>query len=197
MDLIVTKSEMELIRDHVLDMLDPDLATVVEGAALLGPKWHMRFADDLADVFLDAVASEADHAKDIGVQNALDRLAGQVEKYLVVSTRTVTLPKRAPHPNEMDRLRIESAFISPVPDKIRNIVETQRSGYILLETRPPWRGEGDWTRTPVAKILWSRMRQNFGVYWRRRNKWELVEDVKRIEEAIVMIRRNEGGLFFG
>jgi hypothetical protein len=41
------------------------------------------------------------------------------------------------------------------------------------------------------------MRQNFGVYRRRRNKWELVGDVKRLDEAIGMIRRNEGGLFFG
>jgi len=125
----------------------------------------------------------------------IDRLEAQLDDQV---TRPKTLPKKAPHPNEVDRLRLEQAFVSPVPDKLIHRVESVRSGYILYESRPPWRGEGEWTRSENAKILWSRMDQGFNLYWKRGNgKWMLYTSAPRLEEILQVLKRDPDGCFFG
>lgn len=52
--------------------------------------------------------------------------------------------------------KIEDFFKVPeqVADKIQNVAEKVRGGYMLIETRPRWDGSpGPWTRMPVAKII--------------------------------------------
>ena len=59
-------------------------------------------------------------------------------------------------PNDIDAKGLENTFASPVPDRVKHVVEKKRGGYILVETRPPWDDSpGDWTRLQVAKIIHS------------------------------------------
>jgi hypothetical protein len=205
-ELQLTKKEYDLVMKHGLDAMDPDIQSVVEKAETLGNGRVLRFEDEMmAECFLDGIAADANSAESTRVQNALDRLIEKLEAQIDLGAAVTNEPEPpkpsagAPHPNEMDRLRFENAFPTPVPDKIRNVVETCKSGYILYETRPPWRGgEGEWTRSPIAKILWSRMESGFNLYWHRASgKWDWYEETKRLDEAIEIIKRNDNGCFWG
>lgn len=205
MELQLTKKEYDLVMKHCLDTMGPEFQTMVEKAEAMGTGRVLRFEDEMmAECFIDGIAADANSAESARVQDALDRLIEKLEAQIDLGgdvkneTKAPKSSAGAPHPNEMDRLRLENAFPTPVPDKVRNVVETCKSGYILYETRPPWRGEGEWTRSPIAKILWSRMESGFNLYWHRASgKWEWYEETKRLDEAIEIIKRNDNGCFFG
>ena len=102
------------------------------------------------------------------------------------------------HPNDIDTKRLEKAFESPVPDKVRNVIEKIRGGYILIETRPPWDGsERPWTHLPVAKIIYVKSTGVWKLYWMRRSKWELYEELESLNEVIETIKADVDGCFWG
>ena len=103
------------------------------------------------------------------------------------------------HPNDIDTKRLEKVFESPVPDKVRNVVEKTRGGYILFETRPPWDGsDHPWTRLAVAKIIYVKSTATWKLYWMRASgKWNLYEEHKSLNEAIKNIQTDAHGCFWG
>lgn len=103
------------------------------------------------------------------------------------------------HPNDIDVKRLEKTFASPIPDKVKNVVEKTRGGYILVETRPPWDGSpGDWTRLQIAKIIHNKSRGKWKLYWMRASgKWNLYEECESLGEVIATIRTDPHGCFWG
>ena len=103
------------------------------------------------------------------------------------------------HPNEIDAKRLEKAFESQVPDKIRNVIEKTKGGYIIIETRPPWDGSDmPWTRHAVAKIIYVKTTGVWKLYWMRASgKWNLYEEHKSLNEVIKTIRADLHGCFWG
>jgi len=103
------------------------------------------------------------------------------------------------HPHDIAAKRLEKTFASPVPDKVKNVVEKTRGGYILLETRPPWDGSpGDWTRLQVAKIIYNKSGDVWKLYWMRASgKWQLYEECESLEKVIKTIRTDPQGCFWG
>ena len=103
------------------------------------------------------------------------------------------------HPNDIDAKRLEKTFASPVPDKVKHVVEKTRGGYILVETRPPWDGSpGDWTRLQVAKIIHNKSGDVWKLYWMRASgKWNLYEECESLDKVIDTIRADSHGCFWG
>jgi hypothetical protein len=103
------------------------------------------------------------------------------------------------HSNDINAKRIEKFFKSPIPDKVRKVIEKIRGGYVLVETRPPWDGsEVPWTRHPVAKIVHVKSTGVWKLYWMRASgKWNLYEELGSINEVIETIKADENGCFWG
>ena len=102
------------------------------------------------------------------------------------------------HPNDIDCKRIEKAFASPFPDKVRNIVEKTKGGYILTETKPPWDNpNGPWTRLPVTKLLYVTSTGMWKVYWMRASgRWKLYEKYSSLHEVIEIIKSDRQECFW-
>lgn len=103
------------------------------------------------------------------------------------------------HPNDIDVKRLEKAFESPVPDKIRNVVEKTRGGYILMETRPPWDdSDGPWTHHLVARIVYVKSTGIWKLYWMRASgKWNLYGECESLKEVIETLNADVNGCFWG
>lgn len=97
--------------------------------------------------------------------------------------------------------KIEECFRVPerVADKVKNIVEKVRGGYVLIETRPPWDGSpGPWTKLPVAKIIFHQPSQSWNVYWMRvSGKWWFYQRYKTMAGAIKAIGQDKHNCFWG
>lgn len=97
--------------------------------------------------------------------------------------------------------KIENFFRAPerVADKIKNVVEKVKGGYVLIETRPPWDGSsGPWTRSPIAKIVFHKPSQFWKIYWMRANmKWYFYARYKRLSKALMVIKEDKDGCFWG
>jgi hypothetical protein len=63
MDIQITSYDLDLLRGNILDVLDPDLAEVVNGAEPRGESVVLHFpSEDAAEAFLDVVAEESNLA---------------------------------------------------------------------------------------------------------------------------------------
>lgn len=97
--------------------------------------------------------------------------------------------------------KIENYFEVPerVKDKVQNIVEKVKGGYVLIETRPPWDGsDKPWTKSPIAKIVFNKPENIWKLYWiRASGKWELYKEYKKLDKILATIREDVHGCFWG
>jgi hypothetical protein len=97
--------------------------------------------------------------------------------------------------------KIEEYFKVPdrVADKIKNIVEKVKGGYILIETRSRWDNlSGPWTRHGVAKIIFHKPSGKWRVYWHRASgAWNLYNQYKALNGALKAIDQDKYGCFWG
>ena len=97
--------------------------------------------------------------------------------------------------------RIEEFFKVPerVADKIKNVAEKVRGGYVLVETRPRWDGSpGPWTKLAVAKIIFHRPSQSWRVYWMRASgRWWFYGQYKTLNNVLKTIKEDKHGCFWG
>lgn len=104
---------------------------------------------------------------------------------------------------EQDKIieKIEKQFKVPdrVADKIKNVAEKVRGGYVLIEIRPRWDGTpGPWTRHPVAKIIFHNPSQEWRLYWMRASgKWWFYGRFKTLDKALRVIDEDKNGCFWG
>lgn len=97
--------------------------------------------------------------------------------------------------------KIEEFFRVParVADKVKNVAEKAKEGYILIETRPPWDGSvGPWTRLPVAKIVFRKYLKIVELYWMRASgRWWFYGKYKTFGGALRAIEKDKYGCFWG
>lgn len=97
--------------------------------------------------------------------------------------------------------KIEKYFKVPnqFVDKIKNVVEKVKGGYVIIETRPRWDGfPGAWTRCPVAKIIFHNPSGKWKIYWHRASgTWNLYLQRKSLNAALKVIEKDENGCFWG
>lgn len=97
--------------------------------------------------------------------------------------------------------KIEEFFKVPdrVVDKIKNVAEKVKGGYVLYETRPRWDGTpGPWTKLPVAKIIYHRPSNTWRLYWMRASgRWYFYKTYKSFIGTLRDIEEDKFGCFWG
>lgn len=73
----------------------------------------------------------------------------------------------------------------------------------ILECRPPWRPEygPEWTRSPIARLRYTKARGEWSLYWRDSNgkfhEYDLVAPTPHVDELIAEIERDPTAIFWG
>lgn len=73
----------------------------------------------------------------------------------------------------------------------------------ILECRPPWKPEygPEWTRNPVARLRYTKVRKEWSLYWQDRNlrfhRYDLVEPSQSVEDLLAEIDRDPTCIFWG
>jgi hypothetical protein len=90
-----------------------------------------------------------------------------------------------------------------VRDQIRIELDVTDPTITILECRPPWHpdtGE-EWTRFPIARLRYTKARQEWSLYWRDRNlnfhEYDLAEPSADIDDLLEEIDSDPTSIFWG
>ena len=88
-----------------------------------------------------------------------------------------------------------------VRDKLRYVYEIDGQRATIYEERPPWDGEGGWTRGGVARFRYSAKENKWTLYWSDRNgRWREygeLDPVRTFDEALAEVERDPTCIFWG
>ena len=111
--------------------------------------------------------------------------------------------------SEFERKRIEKIFTdycedkvpSHLRDQIRVEFQIRGDDVKLFESRPPWRGGGDWISSKIARFKKDQKTGTWLLYWADRNgKWREYPPLPfhaKIEKLLAEVEKNENGAFWG
>lgn len=97
-----------------------------------------------------------------------------------------------------------NAGMSPdVRDQIRYEFDVGGRTITVLECRPPWREDlgPEWTRFPICRFRYTKVRNEWSLYWRDRNlkfhEYDIVQPTPHLDELIQYVQNDSSGLFWG
>ena len=71
----------------------------------------------------------------------------------------------------------------------------------IIETRPPWDGQGDWTRFPVARLRYTVKTGQWSIYWRDRymkfHEYTRKRPTKNVQSLLDYIGSHQDPIFWG
>ncbi|HWB72687.1 MAG TPA: DUF3024 domain-containing protein [Egibacteraceae bacterium] len=82
-------------------------------------------------------------------------------------------------------------------------VEVSDRAITIVERRAPWREDlaPEWTRSPVARLRYTRSRSEWTLYWRDRNqrfhRYDGAPPTPDIDTLITAIDEDATGIFWG
>lgn len=89
-------------------------------------------------------------------------------------------------------------------DQVRIEADLADRSVTILECRPPWDPErvgSDWTRSPVARLRYTRSRKEWTLYWPDRNSrfhlYDLVRPRADVDALLEEIDRDPTSIFWG
>ena len=86
-------------------------------------------------------------------------------------------------------------------DQLRIDYEVDGHAVTIYENRPAWNKPEEWTRLGVARIRYTRTRNEWLLYWMRRDlKWHLYDPAEMsagLEELVRIVDEDEFGAFWG
>lgn len=87
-------------------------------------------------------------------------------------------------------------------DQLRFVYDVDGHAVSIFEERPPWDGRpGDWTRMGVARFRYYRSRDQWALYWMRRDlKWHLYDPARprrRLAALVDIVEADHYCAFFG
>jgi Protein of unknown function (DUF3024) len=87
-------------------------------------------------------------------------------------------------------------------DELRTVYEVEGHIVSVYEERPPWRGEGEWTRMGVARFRYVRSRDEWQLYWMRQDlRWHPYspedEMPRDLPSRVALVDADAHGAFFG
>ena len=88
-------------------------------------------------------------------------------------------------------------------DLIRYEIDVSSRAITVLECRPPWSADSDpeWTRFPICRFRYTKIRNEWSLYWRDRNLvfhlYDLVQPTPHIDELIEEVKRDPTCIFWG
>ena len=106
---------------------------------------------------------------------------------------------------DLEQLRRWAATRVPfrVHDKLRIEIEVSDRALTVVQRRPPWSPDigPEWTSVPVARLRYTKKRNEWSLYWVDRNSkfhlYDLVEPSADIQDLIVEIDRDPTCIFWG
>jgi Protein of unknown function (DUF3024) len=108
---------------------------------------------------------------------------------------------------ELDIARVRRWCEQRVPaqarDQVRVECDVAPRHLTIVERRPPWRqGAGpEWTRSPIARLHYTRATNTWTLYWRDRNlpfhRYDQIEPSPQIDDLLREIDRNPTAIFWG
>lgn len=107
----------------------------------------------------------------------------------------------------MDVARVQRWCRDRVPahvrDEVRVEVDVAERYLTIVECRPPWRADvaAEWTRSPIARLRYTKSAGVWSLYWRDRNlrfhAYDLVSPAASIEELLAEVDRDPTAIFSG
>ena len=88
-------------------------------------------------------------------------------------------------------------------DKIHYEIDLGNRTITVLECRPPWREDfgPEWTRLPICRLRYTKIRNEWSLYWRDRNlkfhEYDLAKPTPHIDDLIEEVKRDPTGIFWG
>ena len=86
---------------------------------------------------------------------------------------------------------------------IRYEIDVSPRAITVLQCRPPWRADfgPEWTRFPICRFRYTKVRKEWSLYWRDRNLkfhvYDLVQPTPHIDELIEEVKRDPTCIFWG
>lgn len=90
-----------------------------------------------------------------------------------------------------------------VRDQVRFEMDVAGRSLTILECRPPWRGDfgPEWTRFPIARLRYTKARNEWSLYWRDRNlrfhEYDLIRPSRHVDLLLAEIDRDPTAIFWG
>lgn len=88
-------------------------------------------------------------------------------------------------------------------DQLRYELDVDARSATVLECRPPWREDfgREWARFPVARLRYTRSRQEWTLYWRDRNlkfhRYDLADPSPDVEYLLAEVDADPTCIFWG
>ncbi|MFC1611997.1 DUF3024 domain-containing protein [Myxococcota bacterium] len=86
-------------------------------------------------------------------------------------------------------------------DQVRLSFSFRGNSVTLFEERVPWRGEGEWTKMPVAQLRFDADEGEWRLYCSDRNgKWHWYSDLEptaKLDDVLKEIDEDPTGIFWG
>lgn len=86
-------------------------------------------------------------------------------------------------------------------DQLRFEYEIENQNVIIYEVRPAWKNPSEFTRMPLAKLIYVRTENIWKLYWQRASgKWVLYQPKKSSKDLGILvgvIDKDSHGCFFG
>ena len=107
--------------------------------------------------------------------------------------------------NDLDLARIKKWCDAQWPEQLWHHakVEADVNGntVTLVEVRPPWNGEGEHTRFPIARLRYTQATGLWQLYWRDRHlkfhKYDQMPPSSTVERLLNHITESKNPIFFG
>lgn len=90
-----------------------------------------------------------------------------------------------------------------VRDEIRIELDVTDRAITVLECRPPWHPDygPEWTRFPIARLRYTKSRDEWSLYWRDRHlkfhEYDLAEPSHDVQDLLDEIDSDRTGIFWG
>lgn len=106
---------------------------------------------------------------------------------------------------ETDLLRIKRWCRERVPehlwDQVRVEAEIAERHVTIIEARPPWDGQGDWSRFPFARLRYVAKTGKWSIYWQDRNlkfhEYTRKRPTKKVQSLLDYIGSGQDPIFWG
>ncbi|MDE0232372.1 MAG: DUF3024 domain-containing protein [bacterium] len=86
---------------------------------------------------------------------------------------------------------------------VRYEIDLTDRAITLFECRPPWRDDTgpEWTRFPICRFRYTKVRGEWSLYWRDRNrrfhKYDLAHPTPLIDLLVAKVEQDPTGIFWG
>ncbi len=90
-----------------------------------------------------------------------------------------------------------------VRDRIRIELDVGSRALTIFECHPPWRDDmgPDWSRLPTARLRYTKIRNEWALYWSDRNsefhEYDLVEPTRYVSHLLAEVDRDPTYIFWG